>query len=132
MSRSATFAAAALACLAGCNAAPTNQSNETSASAPTFRAIAGDGVFAMIIPAEIVADQLATAAREQCGQREFCQVHGWLSDSDAARAMPMTDREVSTQAFQYAHNRSTGFEQRLWDCGRWPRQSKDECLSTGE
>lgn len=121
-----TVLAAALM-LAGCNAQQ-EQNKGASTTAPTFRAIAGEDVFAMIIPGGATADQLPAMAREQCGQREFCQVHGWLSESDAARAMPMTDREVSAQAFQYAHNRSTGYEHRAWDCGRWPRQNKDECL----
>jgi hypothetical protein len=120
--------------LAGCDAPaegdePSEASQAGPAPVPEFRTIAGDNVFAMIIPAGATAEQLPAAAREQCGEREFCQVHGWLSEGDAAKAMPMTDREVSTKAFHYAQNRSTGFEQRMWDCERWQRQNADECLS---
>lgn len=131
MSRVGVIAAALW--LVGCdgpNAQATDENAVDSApAAPSFRAIAGDDVFAMVTPADATAEQLVTAAREHCGRREFCRVHGWHSEGDAAKAMPMTDREVSTQAFQYAHNRSTGFEQRLWDCERWPRENLDECLA---
>ena len=98
--------------------------------AADFRSIAGDeNVFAMIIPANASADELPAAAREHCGEREYCRVYGWMTEGDAAKAMPLTDREISTQAFQYAHNRSTGFEQRTWDCERWPRENVDECFT---
>lgn len=124
--------------LASCDATdpPTNEAQESNnapsaaeAPAATFRPIAGESVFAMIVPANATAEQLPSAAREHCGQREFCQVHGWMSDSDAAKTMPMTDREVATMAFKYAHNRTTGFEQRMWDCERWKRSDGNECLS---
>ena len=48
----------------------------------------------------------------------------------AARGFPTTDREVAAQAFAYSLNRSTGFEQVLWDCKRWKRKIHDERLST--
>lgn len=117
--------------LMGCEA-PAEQSEAALAepqtgSIPEFQTIAGADIFAMIIPANATADDLAMAARDQCGQREFCQVHGWVNEADAAKALPMTDREVSALSFQYAHNRNTGFENRLWDCERWPRDA-DECL----
>jgi hypothetical protein len=121
--------------LAGCDA-PADQSETASTNAEStgaqvgnFRAIAGEDIFSMIIPADATADQLALAARDQCGEREFCQVHGWLDEADAAKAMPMTDREVSTKTFHYAHNRATGFEQRMWDCERWQREDPNECIS---
>ena len=122
--------------LAGCDNAPPAPEPTSGASAvaakpkATFQAISGKDIFAMIFPADMTADDLAAAAREQCGQREFCQVHGWLSEADAAKAFPMTDREVSKLAFQYAHNRTTGFERRAWDCKRWPRTDPDECIAT--
>jgi hypothetical protein len=118
--------------LASCDAPTSNDQKEIksqSASALAFRTIAGEDVFAVIVPARTSADELVLSARKQCGQREFCQVHGWMSEADAATAIPMTDREVATQVFEYAHNRSTGFEKRLWDCARWPRKDEDECLA---
>ncbi|HEV2125700.1 MAG TPA: hypothetical protein VGW38_23345 [Chloroflexota bacterium] len=133
--RYAVTAVGAALMLAACEA----QTDENVvAAAPTekrpfaadLRSIAGDeNVFAMIVPANASADELAAAAREHCGEREFCRVYGWMTESDAAKALPLTDREVSSQAFQYSHNRSTGFEQLTWDCERWPRENTAECFS---
>ena len=118
--------------LASCGAPTPDDHKEVKAQgapALAFRTIAGEDVFAVIVPAQMSANELVLSARKQCGQREFCQVHGWMTEADAASAMPLTDREVATQVFEYAHNRSTGFEKRLWDCGRWPRKDEDECLA---
>lgn len=102
----------------------------TAAPVAKFNIIAGDDVFSMIIPANMTPEQIIAAARDQCGAREFCQVHGWLKATDAARALPMTDREFEALAFQYAHNRTSGFESRSYNCDVWPTAGPEECLSS--
>jgi hypothetical protein len=100
-----------------------------AAPQPAFRVIGGPDVFAMITPPDMSADAIALAAKGQCGRREFCQVHAWASAIDAAQAFPMTDREAAAQVFVYGVNRSTGYEQLLWDCRRFRRRSANECIS---
>jgi hypothetical protein len=94
-----------------------------------FEAIARDTVFAMTFDRRSDPDALPDLAREQCGRRPACQVLGWTDEKFAARAMPMTDREVSELAFSYSLNRGTAFEQTLWDCNRWQRQTPMQCIS---
>ena len=95
-----------------------------------FEPISGDAIFAMTFDAGADPQTLPDLARAQCGKHAFCKVMGWTDPKYAARGFPMTDREVAAQAFAYSLNRSTGFEQSLWDCKRWKRKNKDECLST--
>lgn len=95
-----------------------------------FEPISGDTIFAMTFDAGADPQSLPELARTKCGKRPFCKVMGWTDPKYAARGFPMTDREVAAQAFAYSLNRSTGFEQTMWDCRRWKRKSAEECLST--
>lgn len=97
--------------------------------APAFRDLPGLNNFVMIIPAGLPADRFRDAARDKCGSADMCQVWAWLDAADAARAIPMTDREVASLAFSYSVNRSTGHEQTVWDCDRFPRSSGAECMA---
>lgn len=109
----------------------TNSSKINSGFQPAnaeFEVIGGPGMIAMTFNPNVDPEALPDIAREQCGSHKICKVIGWTNRSFAARAMPMTDREVEAQAFQYTLNRNTGFEQVLWDCGTWARLEKDECL----
>ena len=75
-------------------------------------------------PAEIVK-----LAREKCGAESFCMILGWTDSKFAARAMPMTDREVARQTFQYSLNRSTGLDEEKWDCRIWKNVSESKCIA---
>ncbi len=74
------------------------------------------------------ADDVRAQAKAQCGGREFCKIAGWTSAAEAATGFPMTDRELAAQAFSYDVNRASGYEDTRWDCKRWPRADKNECL----
>lgn len=97
---------------------------------PKFELIAGDAIYSMTFDAGADPQTLPDIAREHCGKQSFCKVLGWTDPKYAARGFPMTDREVAAEAFAYSLNRSTGFEQTMWDCKRWKRSNRDECLST--
>jgi hypothetical protein len=85
--------------------------------------------FAMVIPAGTPPSAFEGMAKDHCGDRTFCKVFGWTDRTRAARALPMSDREVSTIAFSYQINRSNDFEQVIWDCARFPQADPINCLS---
>lgn len=93
-----------------------------------FEAIGGPGIFAMTFKRNADPETLPDIARQQCGSQKICKVIGWTDPNFAARAFPMTDREVEAQAFQYTLNRNTGFEQMLWDCKKYVRSDENECI----
>jgi hypothetical protein len=124
--RNAILAACTLA-LAACG----GQVAEPDVSKPEFRALPGLNNWAMIIPADVPSDNWRSAAREKCGSAGFCAVYGWDNATDAGQSLPMTEREVSSQIFSYSVNRTTGFEQSLFDCTRVERKNREECGAFG-
>lgn len=106
----------------------TGTNDRFEAAQAKFDVIGGDGVFAMTFNVKVDPETLPDIAREQCGDRKICKIIGWTDPKFAARAFPMTDREVEAQAFQYTLNRNTGFEQVLWDCRKWMQTKTDRCL----
>ncbi len=100
-----------------------------------FRKLAGDDMFVMTFNAKADPVELEKTIRDYCGSRKFCKVMGWTDPEYAPRGFPMTDREVQAQVLSYGINRSTGWEQFLWDCNLFSKQTGVECQSlatTGE
>lgn len=95
----------------------------------TFKAWQGPDTFVMVAPPELDAEQWRIEAKNHCGDREFCTVVGWASETEAASGFPMTDRELEAQVFSYSVNRVTGHDKALWDCSVFPRSTSDECLA---
>lgn len=95
---------------------------------PEFRSMKGLNYFAMIVPEGTDPGTFPALAKERCGEADICSVYAWPDDASAARALPMTDREVSTRLFAYDINRNSGLEQSLWNCRIYPRANKEDCL----
>lgn len=114
----ASFLMVALLGLAGCS------------DAPRFTTMNGFSNYSMVIPEEMVADQVLAAAKDRCGTASHCTVLGWADPAKAARGLPMTDAEAAAQVFSYSLNRTTGYEQTLWRCTVYPRPNRDECLAS--
>lgn len=100
-----------------------------TASPFTFTAMQGDDLHAMTFPAGADPTEIAEAAREKCTQASICSVYGWAEGGQVAGALPMTEREAATLAFQYSLNRNTGLDRTLFDCARFPRTNRSECLA---
>ncbi len=100
---------------------------EPASPKPIVRKVSGDDVLVMVIPSGTAADDYPLLAKEVCGAREFCNLSAWTTDARAPRGFPYTDAEVETQAYHYALNRSTGFDQSLWNCKLTPRPA-DQCM----
>jgi hypothetical protein len=114
----------AVAALAGCGGGAT----EPTGPEPEFIAFSQPGISAMVIPAGAKPEQFETWARQHCGALEFCQVMGWTDPARAARAFPMSDREVEAIAFSFKINRASEYEQVIWDCTRFPQPAPENCL----
>lgn len=99
-----------------------------SVSGTMVRQIGGDGMFGMIVEPNSDPDGWRAEAKAQCIGQSVCKVFVWTDAAEAATALPMTDREVEKQAFSYGINRNTGYDQALWDCDRFPRSNKSECM----
>lgn len=97
-------------------------------AAPEFIAMRGENLWAMVLPQGADPAQFPVWAKERCGAAAFCKVFAWTDKASAARAMPLTDAELSALAFSYGLNRDTGFEQALWDCTRFAQADTARCL----
>jgi len=116
--------------LAGCSA-PTEKTAEPVKEDVKFESvskISGDDVMGAVISGKVDSERLKFLAKKECGTREFCKVLVWDTPSNAATAFPMTDTEVSSQIFAYSVNRASGFEQSMWDCEKYHRDDKNQCL----
>jgi hypothetical protein len=98
-------------------------------SSPEFRQMPGQSVYAMIVPKGADPATLPALAKGQCGTAPQCNVYGW-PEGAAAAALPMTDQEAAALLFSYSLNRSTGYEQAVWNCRVYPRRDRAECMAS--
>lgn len=92
------------------------------------RALPGQGVFAVQLTKAAKPAEIVNAARALCAANANCTVMGWREPAQLPGTMPLLDREAAAMAFSYALNRTTGFEQVLWDC-RQIRRKPAECMA---
>jgi hypothetical protein len=111
--------------LAGCSG---GSPATPEAPEPEFIQLQGENVWVMVIPPGADPARLKEWAKDRCGEVEFCKVFGWTDKASAARALPMTDAEVESQAFSYGVNRATGFESTGVDCDRFAKIDGVDCL----
>lgn len=95
---------------------------------PEFENLGGLGNHAMILPDGANPADLPGWAKDRCGAASQCSIYAWADRAQAARAVPLTDAEVASLAFRYDVNRTTGFERALWDCERFARPDRADCL----
>lgn len=98
-------------------------------AAPEFIDMPQPDYFAMIIPEAASPATFEGLAKEQCGDRSFCKVLAWTDKARAARAMPMTEREVDALAFAYTINRANDMEELVWDCRKFPQPDPINCIA---
>jgi hypothetical protein len=85
--------------------------------------------FTLILKPDAKTADIEAAARAHCGARSFCKVLGWIDPSRVARGMPMTDRELLGQVFNYSLNRSTGLDRAEFDCQQFPAGRLAHCMA---
>ncbi len=55
-------------------------------------------------------DDLRRVARMMCAEDRICAVRFWVSETHAARRLPMTDEQARFQVAAYTINRNTGVD----------------------
>lgn len=83
--------------------------------------------FAGAIPADMTPTTLVSSAKLRCAGRQICGVYAWRDANSVASAVPLLERETASLSFRYEINRTTGFEQTLFDCKSFDRP-KSECM----
>ncbi len=101
-----TLAILLAATMAGCGA--------PSGSEPPTSTIIANDTFAMVYEPTASRAEAERQAREICGTRQWCKVMGWSDRGLAAKALPMTDRELAGQKFVLTINRTTGIDEATW------------------
>jgi len=96
---------------------------------PKIRSMALPDHFAMIIPDGADAAGIEAAARDRCKDLQVCKVLGWTDEANAARTLPMLEREAAAVVFSYFVNRAGGNEEALWACKQFPQADAARCLS---
>lgn len=118
LSYAAVIAAVALS-LAGCGETAV-KTVQPEVQPPTVavkfakKQLIAPNTYAVVFTQDASRDGVEVAARNLCGSRQWCQVLGWNDAAVAARAMPMTDREVEAQTFALTINRASGMDEVIW------------------
>ncbi|HEX8571511.1 MAG TPA: hypothetical protein VF759_02030 [Allosphingosinicella sp.] len=102
---------------------------------PRFRKLPGLENWTMIANSKMAPQAYKAAAQTHCRGKTFCSVHAWSDGTKAASTLPMSASEAAAQAYSYSLNRSTNFEQSLWNCAMFPKMADKEgsrCLATGD
>ena len=63
-----------------------------------------------------------------CAGRRECMVMGWTSEAQTPRALPVVPSVSPAMAFLYRKSGVLGLAQPYWDCARFPRADRTQCL----
>ena len=105
--------------------APEGVAGETA----PFTASAGDGdSFFVTLPWGVQPELYPTIAAKACGERKACRFSAWSDAAKTPTAAPLTTDQVAAMAFSYLRDRDTGVERTLWNCTRYPRPDRRQCM----
>lgn len=103
----------ALLSIIGCSEAATDKPPEPVAHFSQSDELSADA-FAVVFDSASPRPAIEAEARSLCGERQWCKVFGWTDAGSAARALPMTDRELEAQVFALTINRASGMDEAVW------------------
>lgn len=63
-----------------------------------------------------------------CGPRPDCLVMGWTSEAETPRSLPVSPSANRSLAFMYRKSSVLGIAQPYWDCARFARPQRAQCL----
>ena len=63
-----------------------------------------------------------------CAARADCMVMGWTSEAQTPRALPVMPNASPSMAFLYRKSSAMGLAQPYWDCARFARVDRTQCL----
>ena len=116
--------------LAGCEAGAPATSDAEAAFVSEPVPLPNGTQFTAVVAEGAQPAAMTAAAQEFCGAKDWCQVMAWREEANVPRQMPMLERESDSIAFSYLMNRSTGYEQILWDCRIW-EGPPESCVEPG-
>ncbi len=80
------------------------------------------------VPRSQTADGLATLAVQACGDKPFCRYMAWTDGTKVATALPLAPAQIAALSFSYLRDRSSGYEQPLWNCRQYKRADPAQCM----
>jgi spore germination cell wall hydrolase CwlJ-like protein len=63
-----------------------------------------------------------------CGDKPDCLVMGWMSEDETPRSLPVMPPDMRSLAFVYRKSSVLGTVLLSWDCARFPRPDRAQCL----
>jgi len=63
-----------------------------------------------------------------CASRPECMVMGWTSEAQTPRTLPVLPGTSPHMAFLYRKSSTLGITQPYWDCTRFPRPDRTQCM----
>jgi sarcosine oxidase delta subunit len=94
-----------------------------------FTASAGDGdSFFVTLPWGVQPELYPTIAAKACGERKACRFSAWSDAAKTPAAAPLTADQVAAMAFSYLRDRDAGVERTLWNCTKYPRPDRHQCM----
>lgn len=86
------------------------------------------GGYGLLIRHGATGDELLATALRLCFGENFCRVMGWDSASDIPRGFPVPPASIASLRFSYVRDPQAPRAQARFDCARFPRTKKDQCL----
>lgn len=73
-------------------------------------------------------DYLTNVTYGMCLVQNHCFLFIWEQGTNAAKRVPMTDKQLKSLLVSYTLNRYTGLNRLLWNCTYFPDTPKEQCL----
>ncbi|UUL83720.1 cell wall hydrolase [Sphingomonas qomolangmaensis] len=84
--------------------------------------------FAITLDPRVAADQYAVYAKRLCGDRGYCKLLGWTERADTPAMLPAEPAILARMAFSYLRDSARGYERTLWNCDRFARPDRRDCM----
>jgi spore germination cell wall hydrolase CwlJ-like protein len=91
------------------------------------------GQYVLQLAPSAPAGSFAVTAFTICAEKADCLVMAWADEKDVPRALPILPLAMRTMVFMYRKSSVLGDARPYWDCRRYPRAVKGQCLpGTGQ
>lgn len=86
------------------------------------------GQYVLQLASSAPAGIFAVAGFTICAEKTDCLVMAWADERDVPRALPILPLGMRTMVFMYRKSSVLGDARAFWDCRRYPRSVKGQCL----
>ncbi|MBB5685766.1 cell wall hydrolase [Sphingobium boeckii] len=84
---------------------------------------------AILADSDVDAASFPAIAASFCGARNLCKVRIWTDRPLAPVGNPISARSMSAMSFSYLRNQDRKFRKEQWNCAKFLRKIRAECLS---